>query len=240
MKNVVEQVIERLNRGRCDRTAPQRSFGSLLILILLCLAASCLNRLNYDLEAQCRDVSQRRKGIEPRAGRNGGESIGAQGCAGKGQNSAGAASRILAATDRNSPNYTAEGVITDIYGGATTQNSTGTRERNTRSSRKTASSVWALRLEMTFLFQLVTRVRWAENMTCFTLMTHSTFRKRVALLSKPQRRGRIELILWTTPSPRSNTFVVYSCSSRMWKILYRMGDSSNWGIMVSSSCRVLR
>ena len=96
---------------------------------------SCVGRLGYDLEGKCKEIVARQK-----ARRGGG---GAK--AGRSSPSArGSAARCATGNSSRSsaPNYTSESVIEDIYGGVTAQQAgTGSRDRATRASRRSASSV---------------------------------------------------------------------------------------------------
>ncbi len=97
---------------------------------------SCVGRLGYDLEGKCKDIVARKKarggggGGGSRAGRR---SPGPKGSAGG--PGAGSGSRRASA-----PNYTSESVIDDIYGGIGSQQARS-RDRATRASRRSASSV---------------------------------------------------------------------------------------------------
>lgn len=107
---------------------------------------SCLNRMGYDLEAKCKDIAERRKSISSRAGNGGGGGGGGSG-PGKGPGTAGAAAKSPGRPNStrpaaaNAPNYTSESVIVDIYTGAGALGHYGAKERSTRASRRTASSV---------------------------------------------------------------------------------------------------
>lgn len=98
---------------------------------------SCVGRLGYDLEGKCKDIVARR------SARGGGGGGGAK--AGRSSpNAKGSAARRDAGNSSRSaaPNYTSESVIEDIYGGVAAQQAgTGSRDRATRASRRSASSV---------------------------------------------------------------------------------------------------
>lgn len=116
---------------------------------------SCVSRLGYDLEGKCKEIAARKKarGNGNSGGRAGGRSSPTSGkrsataaAAGRGDGGGGSSgSRSVVA-----PNYTSESVIEDIYGGvAAQQTGTGSRDRATRASRRSASSVsygWRLGL----------------------------------------------------------------------------------------------
>ncbi|CAN0476987.1 unnamed protein product, partial [Ectocarpus sp. 12 AP-2014] len=102
----------------------------------------CVSRLGYDLEGKCKDIAARKKarGNGGGGGRAGGRSSPTSGkrsaTAAGGRGDGGGGSRSAVA-----PNYTSESVIEDIYGGvAAQQTGTGSRDRATRASRRSASS----------------------------------------------------------------------------------------------------
>lgn len=114
---------------------------------------SCVSRLGYDLEGKCKDIAARKKARGnggSSGGRAGGRSSPTSGkrsataAAGRGDGGGGSSRSAVA------PNYTSESVIEDIYGGvAAQQTGTGSRDRATRASRRSASSVsygWRLGL----------------------------------------------------------------------------------------------
>lgn len=91
-----------------------------------------MGRLGYDLEGKCKEIVARqsaRGGGGAKAGRSSPNAKGSAARRGTGDGSRSAA-----------PNYTSESVIEDIYGGVATQQS-GSRDRATRASRRSASSV---------------------------------------------------------------------------------------------------
>ncbi|CAM9966821.1 unnamed protein product [Ectocarpus fasciculatus] len=104
----------------------------------------CVSRLGYDLEGKCKDIAARKKARGnggSSGGRAGGRSSPASGkrsataAAGRGDDGGGSSRSAVA------PNYTSESVIEDIYGGvAAQQTGTGSRDRATRASRRSASS----------------------------------------------------------------------------------------------------
>ncbi|CAN0481275.1 unnamed protein product, partial [Ectocarpus sp. 12 AP-2014] len=105
----------------------------------------CVSRLGYDLEGKCKDIAARKKarGNGGGGGRAGGRSSPTSGkrsptaaaTGGRGDGDGGGSRSAVA------PNYTSESVIEDIYGGvAAQQTGTGSRDRATRASRRSASS----------------------------------------------------------------------------------------------------
>lgn len=99
-----------------------------------------MSRLGYDLEGKCKEIAQKRArggggNTAARAGRS--PSKGRGSVAGAGRQGNGGDPRPVVA-----PNYTSESVIEDIYGGVVAQQTgTGSRDRATRASRRSASAV---------------------------------------------------------------------------------------------------
>ena len=101
-----------------------------------------MGRLGYDLEGKCKDIVARRKA---RGGGGGGG--GAKGGRSSPNTKGSAARRGTGSSSRSvAPNYTSESVIEDIYGGVAAQQAgTGSRDRATRASRRSASAVsWGI------------------------------------------------------------------------------------------------
>lgn len=97
--------------------------------------------MGYDLEGKCKDIAARRKARGAKPGGSGGD-IGSGGVNGGNDKGPGTGAKQGGATGRSAaPNYTSESVIVDIYGGGWAQGGGGAKERSTRASRRSASSV---------------------------------------------------------------------------------------------------
>ncbi|CAN0227050.1 unnamed protein product, partial [Scytosiphon promiscuus] len=98
----------------------------------------CVSRLGYDLEGKCKEIALKRA---RRGGGGGGGTTASR--AGrspskrKGSPETGGGRRDGGSPGPVAPNYTSESVIEDIYGGVT---GTGSRDRATRASRRSASA----------------------------------------------------------------------------------------------------
>lgn len=126
-----------------NRTHTPFCFGLIPSFLARSIQHSCVSGLGYDLEAKCKDIAARRRkaGGGPKAGSGTGkgstEAAGNRQEGGGGGVGASGSSRSRSAA----PNYTSESVIVDIYGHPAQGSASAARERSTRASRRTASSV---------------------------------------------------------------------------------------------------